>query len=211
MKLSNPNPKPTMAKPLATAWPASANLMIMSALILSPTALAAPPTESSATSPQVQAWQAKQRGFRDALIANAHSTESDWQRFQLITFTSYIGSKQITEKHHWTPGQNNAHRHAVWQLQLTLAFDKPTAKAIGDFQEESSTNPIDSAIDQYNNAVARRLAELCESDDQSTSQCLDQIRDLIETKDALFIIETTDPRVQRILDKELLIEDLRVD
>ena len=200
-----------MAKPLATAWPASANLMIMSALILSPPTLAAPPAESSAASPQAQAWQSKQRGFRDALIANNHPTESDWQRFQLITFTSYIGSKQLTKKHHWSPGQYNAHRHAVWQLQLTLAFDRATAKAIGDFQEESSTDPIDSAIDQYNNAVARQLAERCESDDQSTTQCLDQIVDQIDTKDALFIIEITDPRVQRIFDKELLIEDIRVD
>jgi hypothetical protein len=54
-------------------------------------------------------------------------------------------------------GKKNALRHALWMLLLMCEFDEETAENIGDIHESISTDPCDSAIDQYNNAVARAI------------------------------------------------------
>jgi hypothetical protein len=56
-------------------------------------------------------------------------------------------------------GEQNALRHALWQVLLTCQFDSDTARDIGDIHEDTSSDPCDTAIDQFNNGHARAIAQ----------------------------------------------------
>jgi RHS repeat-associated protein len=58
-----------------------------------------------------------------------------------------------------TASWSNAARHAYWQAALTAKYGPDVAKAIGDAHERGENCSRDSRIDQFNNAVARRIAK----------------------------------------------------
>ena len=91
------------------------------------------------------------------------------------------------------PWKENALRHAIWQYLMTCAFGSQAAKDIGDIHEDVSNDPCDSAIDQYNNEVARQLA--------AQGGCSGSLEDLINMliqhiENGDFVTDPTDPRVR---------------
>ncbi len=52
-------------------------------------------------------------------------------------------------------GRVNAVRHFSWQAGLTAHFGESLAVALADAQEEGAVDPVDSAVDQRNNAAGR--------------------------------------------------------
>ena len=52
-------------------------------------------------------------------------------------------------------GRVNAVRHFCWQAGLAARFGEPLAVALADAQEEGAVDPVDSAVDQRNNAAGR--------------------------------------------------------
>jgi RHS repeat-associated protein len=53
----------------------------------------------------------------------------------------------------------NAARHAYWQMRLSLEYGTDKAKKLGDAHEWGSNDPIDTQIDLNNNERARRIYE----------------------------------------------------
>lgn len=98
-------------------------------------------------------------------------------------------------------GQNNALRHAIWQFLLACRFGVDRARTIGDIHEDVSTDPCDTAIDQYNNQRARELAtpERCwpfQGPSVRPEDLNELVEDLIRRMNAgEFVTSKTDPRV----------------
>jgi hypothetical protein len=74
-------------------------------------------------------------------------------------------------------GHGNAARHAIWQMMLTREFGADVAKQIGDIHADGQGaigNDFDvrgdSWADQYNNAIAREIAEQCMADGVCTDE-----------------------------------------
>ena len=112
---------------------------------------------SSAQAGPAAQWQQRKPDFQAILVEYGHDGWCDWARFSVLTMMSYTAAKNEGRRRGWSSGQINALRHALWQYQLTHAFGDNVARAIGDQQEQYSTDPKDSAIDQYNNLQARIL------------------------------------------------------
>lgn len=53
----------------------------------------------------------------------------------------------------------NALRHVIWQAMLTQEFGAGKAKRIGNLHELGEESTYDSQVDQYHNALGRRLGE----------------------------------------------------
>jgi RHS repeat-associated protein len=106
-----------------------------------------------------------------------------------------IGSNAIQfgkewQNAHGTPGWSNAARHAYWQAMLTCHYGADTAKSIGDAHEVGQNHNLDSRIDQYNNCVARRIAEQYGNDCDAAKQAIERALENGE-----FITNTNDPRI----------------
>lgn len=116
--------------------------------------------------------------------------------FVTISVTAHQSAKTVypTDK-----GRENAFRHALWQILLACKFDNETAENIGDIHESISTDPCDTAIDQYNNELARGLAsQHCHTYlGVITIPDIDNIIDDLKRriKSGEFVISKTDPRV----------------
>lgn len=87
----------------------------------------------------------------------------------------------------------NAMRHALWQGMLTRRFGATTAQAIGDAHEQGSNAPLDTWIDQYNNQVARNIAQQCLAQGCSLEELIQRLLDALD--DDRFIKDPCDPRV----------------
>lgn len=133
----------------------------------------------------VSQWLAKRVGFRETLIAQGHDSLCDWARFSLLTFMSYTAAANEGERRHWTQGQINACRHALWQYQLCRAFDAKTATALGDQQERDSTDEHDTEADRHNNRIARELYQAHQAQGVLLGEALHKMVDLI-TEHELF-------------------------
>jgi uncharacterized protein DUF6973 len=132
-------------------------------------------------------WRDRRGDFRAVLAQEGHSGWCDWTRFSLLTMMSYTAAKNEGERRGWSSGQINALRHALWQYQLTHAFGDAAAQSIGDQQEQYSTDPKDSAIDQHNNQVARNLYLTNQQAGIPLGQAIRAIVESIEHKDSRFI------------------------
>jgi hypothetical protein len=108
---------------------------------------------------------------------------------------SYRATAEAKKRFPNDDGRQNALRHALWQIFLTCTFDAETARKIGDIHEEVFPNPCDTAIDQFNNAMARDLAAagLCKPFEGSLDDLLNELVRRMNEGD--FIISPTDPRV----------------
>lgn len=60
----------------------------------------------------------------------------------------------------YKPGEiENALRHVYWQALLTMDHGAENAEQIGNIHEHDALDPIDSAADQGNNDVGRRIGQ----------------------------------------------------
>jgi hypothetical protein len=56
-----------------------------------------------------------------------------------------------------SPGESNAARHCYWQAMMTIYYGERAAAAIGDAHEYGEEGNSDSAVDQFNNPIGRRI------------------------------------------------------
>jgi hypothetical protein len=155
-------------------------------------------------------WKEEKPGYQDILNDNGRGGFWDWQRFKAITAGSYEGAKEIRRRYGWSRAQENAFRHAAWQGQLVAAFGRDIAKESGDHHEEGSDNPEDTAVDQYNNEVARQIMEMCLAEGETMDNCINRMLEMIHNEDGTFITDPEDPRIEQILDGTLKVEDIEV-
>jgi hypothetical protein len=93
-------------------------------------------------------------------------------------------------------GRQNALRHALWQYYLACMFGSDRAQQIGDIHESISTDPCDTAIDQFNNEAARAWAMSHCSFHSAVLYGDFLVDEIIRKMDAGdFITSPTDPRV----------------
>jgi hypothetical protein len=90
------------------------------------------------------------RLFRAARRAGAGRGES----VQLL-LSSAIVLFLVAPRAAGVPGRQNAVRHFVWQAALTARHGEDVARTVADAQEHGSAQPVDSATDRRNNAVAQ--------------------------------------------------------
>ncbi len=154
-------------------------------------------------------WKLDSAGYRNVLNNSGRGGFWDWQRFKAITAGSWRAASDISKRYGWSPGQQNAFQHAAWQAQLTAAFGRDIAKEIGDLHEEGETG-VDTAADSYNNEIARQMMELCLEAGESMDDCINRMLEMIHNDDGTFITEADDPRIQQIIDGDLVIEDIEV-
>lgn len=79
------------------------------------------------------------------VIASGHHA-SDWARER----TPQLGEAEADN-------ERDALRHTLWQALLAGGIGGDRAKAWGDAHETSSLNPLSTCMDQWNNAVGRRI------------------------------------------------------
>ncbi len=122
-------------------------------------------------------------------------------RFINITHTASTAAKNAYTNAA-DDGKKNALRHALWMLLLMCEFDEETTENIGDIHESTSTDPCDSAIDQYNNAVARAMVGnpcifilhlAISADATGVDIMVETLKRLIDSGE--FIIDRNDPRM----------------
>jgi len=136
-------------------------------------------------------WRDRRGDFREVLREEGHGRWCDWARFSILTMMSYKAAQNEGHRRGWSSGQINALRHALWQYQLTHAFGQQAAQAIGDAQEEYSSDPQDSAIDQHNNQAARVLYLTNQHDQIPLDQAIRSIVQSIEYDDGRFFTRQT--------------------
>jgi len=136
-------------------------------------------------------WRDRKSDFRVVLVEQGHDGWCDWARFSVLTMMSYEAAKNEGHRRGWSSGQINALRHALWQYELTHAFGDDIARAIGDQQEQYSTDPEDSAIDQYNNRAARELYLANQKNKIPLDQAIRSIVGKIDHETGQFMIRPT--------------------
>jgi hypothetical protein len=131
-----------------------------------------------------QAYEAKKRGA---------STDAIWDASPY----GDIGKRAFDYGDWWQKDQGggwgNAARHGYWQAALTLVYDAEQAKAIGDAHEVGATDAVDTAIDLYNNDVARRIGQRIKDQGGTVEDVKNAIDQAL--KDGSLITNANDPRI----------------
>ncbi|PVG81416.1 hypothetical protein DDE18_18180 [Nocardioides gansuensis] len=83
-----------------------------------------------------------------------------------------------------TPGRQNAMRHFIWQAYLAGRHGLEVAQAVAAAQEDGRNAPVDSRIDEQNNAVGQRygVAQAAEIREGSMRAALDRLADVAAEK-----------------------------
>ncbi len=119
-------------------------------------------------------------------------------RFNEITS---IALKKSNDRYPNDADKRNALRHALWQFLMSCQLGSDIAQGIGDIHEDYSSDPCDSAIDQFNNNAARQMATpgACGNFDGDTidpTNIETLTNDLMQAiEDGVFVVSPNDPRV----------------
>lgn len=133
-------------------------------------------------------WNPQQWANNIALFTGICTSASEAARGAFPIDDTMSGTQRESQK--W---KRNAMRHALWQGVLAYRFGVDAAEEIGNIHEQDSEDGLDSWIDQYNNQVARNIAEQCLMDGCTIEELIQRLLDALE--DGRFIRSPCDPRV----------------